>query len=166
MTVAMEWHSAQGQVWRVSTLQRVLWVVVLLGWLALTLAVTIGGNKTPGAGAAPTVFLWIAFVVVALGAWRYGFIPYVEVTATELVIRNAFTFRQIHWTQIKTIKPRSIGLIVVTKQGGLPRSAWAVQKGRGAQWTNMRTHADDVTTVLMEHVRTAGSLDTRGHTAT
>jgi uncharacterized membrane protein YsdA (DUF1294 family) len=160
--VALERHSAQGQVWRVSTAQRVLWVVALLGWLALTLAITIGGNKTHGAGASPTVLLWILFVVVALGAWRYGFIPYIEATATELVIRNAFTERHIPWTQIKTIKSGSIGLIVVTKEGGLPRTAWAVQKGRGARRTNMRTRADEVTAAVMEHVGPSASLDAWG----
>ncbi len=164
--MAVEKYSAQGQMWRVSTAQRVLWVVVLLGWLALTLGITIGGNKTPGAGDSPTVILWIAFVVVALGAWRYGFVPYIEATGTEMVIRNAFTKRHIPWTQIKTIKPGSIGLIVVTKEGGLPHTAWAVQKGRGARWTNMRTRADEVTAALMEHVPSAGSLDAQGQTAT
>ena len=132
-------------------------VLVLLGWLALTLGVTIGGNRTPGAGDSPTVMLWIVFVVVALGVWRYGFVPYVEATGTELVIRNGFTKRHIPWTQIKAIKPGSMGLMIVKKEGGLPNTAWAVQKGRGARWMKMRSRSDEVTAALMEHVRSAGS---------
>jgi hypothetical protein len=150
-------HTTQRQSWRVSAVGRVAGIIGLLGWLALTLVVTIGGNRTPGAGDSPTVILWTVFVVIALGVWRYGFVPYVEATGTELVIRNAFTKRHIPWTQIKAIKPGSMGLMIVKKEGGLPNTAWAVQKGRGARWLKMRTRSDEVTAALMEHVRSAGS---------
>jgi hypothetical protein len=148
----------QGELWRVSTFQRVAWVLVLLGWLALTLAVTIGGNKTPGAGDSPTVLLWILTVVVALGAWRYGFVPYVEATDDELIVRNAFSTKSFSWSDIKTITPRSMGLVIITAEDRLiPGHAWAVQKSRAARWTNTRTRADAVTRTLMEHVRAAAS---------
>ena len=147
----------QGEIWRVSTFQRVAWVLVFLGWLALTLGITIAGNKTPGAGASPTVLLWILFVVIALRAWRCGFVPYIDATATDLVIRNPFTRKRIPWNEIKTIKPGSMGLIIVTRQGGFPKTGWAVQKGRGTRWEKVETPADQVIAILMEHVRTAGS---------
>jgi len=148
----------QGELWRVSSFQRVAWVLVLLGWLALTLAVTIGGNKTPGAGDSPTVLLWILTFVVALGAWRYGFVPYVEATDDELVVRNAFSTKSFSWSDIRTITPRSMGLAIITAEDRLiPIHAWAVQKGRGARWTNTRSRADVVTRALMEHVRAAAS---------
>jgi hypothetical protein len=38
--------------------------------LALTLGITIVGNRTPGAGASPTVLLWIVLAVITLGVWR------------------------------------------------------------------------------------------------
>jgi hypothetical protein len=153
----MSEDTTQGQLWRVSIALRMTYVLVLLGWLALTLGITVAGNKTPGAGSSPTVILWIACVVIALGVWRYGFVPYIEATGTELVIRNAFTKKQIPWNQIKNIKPGSTGLMIMTKQGAFPRTAWAVGKGLGARSINTRTRADDVTEALMEHVRSAGS---------
>jgi hypothetical protein len=147
----------QGEIWRVSTFQRVAWVLLVLGWLALTLAITIAGNRTSGAGESPTILLWILFVVIAVSGWRCGFVPYIDATDTDLVIRNPFTRTRIPWNEIKTIKPGSMGLIIVTRRGGFPTTGWAVQKGRGARWTKVKTRADEVTAVLMEHVRTAGS---------
>jgi len=145
--------TTRGQLWRVSDVGRVAGVLVLLGWLALTLGITIGGNRTPGAGSSPTVLLWILFAVIAVGVWRYGFVPYVEAKGTELVVRNAFTKKHIPWNQIETIKPGSLGLIIEKRQGGLPSTAWAVQKSRGARWTNQHSRADEVTYALMEHVQ-------------
>ena len=136
---------------------RVAGVVILLGWLALTLGITIGGNRTPGAGSSPTVLLWILFAVIALGVWRYGFVPYVEANGNELVVRNAFTKKHIPWNQIETIKPGSIGLTIEKKQGGLPSTAWAVQKSRGARWSDKQSRADEVTNALMERVQSARS---------
>jgi hypothetical protein len=132
-------------------------VFVLIGWLALTLGITVGGNKTPGADSSPTVLVWVVFVVIVLGVWRYGFVPYVEATGTDLVVRNAFTEWRIPWNQIKTIKPGSMGLIIVTNDGWFPKTAWAVQKSRAARWMNQRGRADEVTDALMEHVRSAMS---------
>ena len=149
---------SQNQTWHVSTFQRVAWILVLVGWLALTLAVTIGGNKTPGAGDSPTVLLWILTGLVALGAWRYGFVPYVEATNDELVVRNAFGTKHFPWSDIKTITPGSMGLVINTAEDRIiPNHAWAVQKGRGARWTKTRTRADAVTQALMEHVGAASS---------
>ena len=78
----------------------------------LDLGVTFGGNRTPRAGSLPAVLLWIVFVVIALGVWRYEFVPYVEGNVTELIVRNALTKKHIPWNQIKEIKPGSIGLII------------------------------------------------------
>ncbi len=146
--------SSQAQRWRVTPALRVVSMLVLLGWVALTLAITVGGNTTPGAGNAPTVMVWLATVVIAVGVWRYAFVPYVEATDAELVVRNAFTERHLPWDQITTIKPGSLGLIVETNEDRLfPRIAWAVQKGRGARWINSSNRADSVTEALMMHVR-------------
>ena len=87
--------AAQRQLWRVSSKGRVCAVLVFLIWLALTLWITIGGNRTPGAGAAPTVILWIGTAAIALGAWRCSFVPYVEATSPELVICNPLGMRRI-----------------------------------------------------------------------
>ncbi len=143
--------------WRVSVTGRVGGVLVLLGWLALTLGITVAGNKTPGAGSSPTVVLWILLVIIALGVWRFAFVPNIEATETDLVVRNAFKERRIPWTQIKAIEPGSLGLIIVTKNGGLPRTAWAVQKGRGARLARRRGRADQVIDALMVHVRPVGT---------
>jgi hypothetical protein len=149
--------TSRGQLWRVSAVGRIAGVVILLGWFALTLGITIGGNRTPGAGSSRTVILWILFALIAFGVWRYGFVPYVEANGTELIVRNAFTKKHIPWNQVQTIKPGSIGLIIAKKQGGLPSTAWAVQKSRAARWANKHTRADDVTKALMEHVQSARS---------
>ena len=148
-------QATHGTLWRVSVAGRVGGTVVALGWLALALGITLGGNKTPGAGSSPTVLIWTLFVVIIFGVWRYGFVPYVEASATELVIRNAFTERRIPWNQIETIKPGTLGLIIVTKDASLPKTAWAVQKSRGARWLNQRRRADEVADVLSEYVRLA-----------
>lgn len=157
MIVVMATRADQGETWRVSTVQRVAWVVVLLGWLALTLGITIARNKTPGAGASPTILLWILFALVALSAWRCGFVPYIDATDTELDIRNPFTRKRIPWNEIKTIKPGSMGLIIVTRQDGFPKTGWAVQKSRAGRWVKAKSRADEVTAVLMERIRAAGS---------
>jgi hypothetical protein len=144
--------------WRVSVLGRVAGIVIILGWLALSLEVTLGGNKTPGAGASPTVLLWIVTIVIVVGVWRYAFVPYVEATEVELVARNAFTTKHIPWAEIKTIKPGTLGLVIITTHDRvLPDHAWAVPKGRGARWTKTHTRADTVAETLMARVRAAPS---------
>jgi hypothetical protein len=147
---------SQSHMWRVSLVQRVAWIVVSCVLLALALVVTIGGNRTPGAGDSPTVLLWIVTIVIALGGWRYAFLPYIEATEGDLVVRNAFSTKRFHWSDIKTITPGSMGLVIVTGDDRLiPSHAWAVQKGRGARWTGTRCRADAVTQALMDRVRAA-----------
>lgn len=152
--------AGQRQFWRVSTVGRAGGVLTSLGWLALALWITIGGNRTPGAGDSPTVIPWIVTLGLALAVWRFIFIPYIEVTDSCLVVQNAFVKRQIPWSQIEAVTPGSLGLAIKTKGRGLPRKAWAVQKGRGAKWMNRHTRADDVATTLMERVRQGPSSRT------
>ena len=139
------------QLWRVSFKGRAGAVVVLLGWSALTLCVTIGGNHTPGAGESPTVLLWVMTIAIALGAWRCAFVPYVEDTPSELVVQNPFTKVRTPWSQIQSVSPGSLGLIIHTKGRKRPTIAWAVQKGRGARVRGTHTRADDVAAALMAH---------------
>lgn len=98
--------------WRVSTVGRAGGVLTSLGWLALALWITIGGNHTPGAGDSPTVILWIVTLGLALAVWRFIFIPYIEVTDSCLVVQNAFVKRQIPWNQIEAVTPGSLGLAI------------------------------------------------------
>lgn len=144
--------AGQRQLWRVSTRGRVGGVLAFLGFLAITLWITIDGNHTPGAGNTPTVILWVVTLGMALAVWRLSFIPYIEATDSDLVVQNAFDEVHIPWNQIEAIRPGSLGLAIKTKGRTLPRNAWAVQKGRGAQWAKTHTRADDVTLALMEHV--------------
>lgn len=123
--------------WRTTIGFRVSAVVVCIGVFLLSIEVT---SQSP--------YIWIFTSIVILFAWRCAFVPYLEATPTELVVRNPITVRHLSWSSIERIVPGSAGLIIVRRDRGWQPSAWAIQKGSLLQLTKTQTRADEVTEQL------------------
>lgn len=134
--------SGESELWRVRLAGRVSGVVVVLGWVALSALITVG--STVGFA----VLLWCTVAVIALGFWRWAFVPYVALTADGVVVQNALRRVTVAWSDISRVYPGSAGLAIYRRSGGAV-IAWAVQKSNAKIWLHKRSRADFVAETIM-----------------
>ena len=134
--------NVQSEVWRVRLAGRVAAVVLTIGWIALAVVISAGSN------AGVSVVMWLAAVLIGVGAWRWAFMPYLASSPDGVVIQNRFTRATVPWSEIARVRPGYYGLIIHKKTGGSV-TAWAVQKSNVARWTGKSSRGNEVAEVLM-----------------
>jgi hypothetical protein len=107
------------------------------------------------------VLLWVILPLAVLVARQWAFVPYVALTADEVVIQNRFDRRLIPYAQIVDVKPGYGGVLFTTKDDDMGVVAWAVQKSNLKKWQHEHTRADDlVDAVKARMVNQSGLADT------
>jgi hypothetical protein len=125
------------QVWRVRLAGRIAGVCLVACWVALTVLVSVGGDV------ALTAILSTTALCLALGVWRWVFVPSVTLGASTLIIINRVSGQTVPYSQIAHVSSGYHGIIVCKRDGSSVR-AWAVQQGNLKRWLGRRTRSDDV----------------------
>jgi hypothetical protein len=134
------------QVWRVRVAGRVAGVCLVASWVALTALLSVDG------GVALTAILSTAALCLALGVWRWAFVPSVTLGDSALFIVNRVGGQTVPYSQITNVSNGYYGIIVRMRDGNSVR-AWAVQKGNLNRWLGKRTRSDDLVDAIMLKVR-------------
>jgi hypothetical protein len=136
--------------WRVSPLGRIGAALAILFWFGLALGLTVGGEAI-----GPVAFVWLFLLAIAVCAWSWAFVPYVDLTLTEVIVQNRIRKTSLPYTAIREIRPGYYGLRFITNDGRA-LTAWAVQKSNAATWMHRRTRADDLADVIRGRLSGAG----------
>ena len=137
----------QARIWRTAVSVRIGSVVVLLGWLALSLGITFGAGVADGV----LVLIWVLGPVYGFGAWRYAFVPFVALRTSDVLVRNRWGQQVIPYGDIASVHPGYYGTTFRLKTGSSV-TAWAVQKPNWASWLHRRTRADDLSDAITERL--------------
>ena len=140
-----------GQLWRVRPTGRVAGAGVASAWALLAAGVTAGGGVSVGV----IVLLWCVTILVALGAWRWAFVPYVALGSESLVVQNRVLRSTVMYSNIASARP-GYGGVIIEKRDGTRTCAWAVQKSNAARASGTRTRADDLVDAIMLRAHHAG----------
>lgn len=138
------------QIWRVSTAGRVAGVVLVVGWLALALGITLGGGAPGGAVA----LIWWSGLLLVPWVWRWAFVPYVALKADGVFIQNRITSKFVPYPEITRVSGGYYGLTLRTSRGDVV-IAWAVQKSNLARWLHRQTRADEVAQAIVARAPSA-----------
>lgn len=141
---ALKERATADAVWRVSPALRFSSQLLVVAWFALALGITLAGGTQMGA----VLLLWIVLPVVALGAWRWMFVPYVALMPDSVFIQNRVTSKSIRYSDITEVSGEPDGLRFVTTDGDVV-VAWAVQKSNAARRLQRETLADEVSAAIM-----------------
>ena len=137
--MAASFDDAHDTVWRASVAGRFWAVACVACWLALVAGATAGG--APGGEVA---LLWLSLAAVAVGAWRWSFVPFVALTDSGVVVQNPFRRTTLAYADIATASSGSYGLTITRRSGGSV-AVWAVQKsGRRRRQAKSESPADEV----------------------
>ena len=136
--------------WRCARGQRIGAVFAAILWTVLATMVTLD-DYGPGLVAE----IWCGGLGFSLFLWWTCFIPYLELTETELIVRNRIGRHTIPISDIVSASAGYSGTTIRTRSGEVV-SAWAVQKPRWATWLHKTVWADDVVAEIMSRVRQAG----------
>jgi hypothetical protein len=101
-----------------------------------------------GVGGGAVALLAASAVVIVLGVWRWGFVPYVELTDQGVEVQNRLLRASVPYSDISEVRGGYYGLTIVTKRNETV-TAWAVQKSNWARWTKKQTRADAVRAAIM-----------------
>ena len=142
------------QVWRVSPAGRVAAVATTVFWLALMVEITVSGN----AGSGLLTLLWAVLPLAVVVSRQWAFVPYVALTADEVVVQNRFDHRSIRYVHIVDVKPGYGGVLFMTKDRDVDLIAWAVQKSNLKKWQHEHTRADDLVDAVKARMVNQGGL--------
>jgi hypothetical protein len=138
------------EVWRVSAAGRIGSVIGVGIWLVVAFVVTLFANDVLTA-----VLLWLFGVAGIVMAWRWAFVPFVELRATDVVIQNQWACTAVPYCDIASVDPGYWGVLIQRRRGNAVQ-AWAVQKSNLRQWMgSVDTRADR----LAAAIRTRADLD-------
>jgi hypothetical protein len=134
-----EGSTASRQVWRVSPSGRIAAVAVAAMWLAVA-----AGFTAAGVSAGALIIVWLSAAVIAIGAWRWAFAPYVALQPDCLVVQNRLVRTSVRYKDIVEIRPGYSGVFMRQRDGDTV-TAWAVQKSNVRRWQGAtNTRADEL----------------------
>ena len=140
-----------GDLWRVRPAGRVAGAGVASASALLAAGVTAGGGVSVGV----IVLLWCVTIFVALGAWRWAFVPYVALGSESLVVQNRLLRSTVMYRNIASARAGYYG-VTIEKRDGTRTCAWAVQKSNVARAGGTRTRVDDLVDAIMLRVHQTG----------
>lgn len=132
------------RVWRIPPAGRIAGLLLTVGWIGLAIGSSAIGNSF-------AIVFWVGAAIMAVGVWRWAFVPYVAVGPKEIVVQNRLGKRTLDYAQIRDVRTGPYGLILLLNGGGSV-TAWAVQKGNLAKWLHVRTRADEVAEAITGHI--------------
>lgn len=134
--------------WRVRPAERLAGVVLTTGWAGLATGVSIGGNSA-------AIVLWLMVPLIALGVWRWAFVPYIALDPVGVVVQNRIGKVTVPYSQIRDVRTGYSGLTLKLDNGSSV-TAWAVQKSNWARWRKLRTRSDEVADAIRMHLDQGG----------
>jgi hypothetical protein len=141
------------EVIRVSPEGRVGEIGLVLLWTIVIIAIA-NGSRPVGNGV--LAMLSGLDLLIALGVWRWAFVPYVALRKDDMVVQNWMFHEVVPYSSITSVRPTRGGLAVFTDDAYLAEcTVSAVQKAPISQWSNARTRADDVAEAIMARVNAA-----------
>jgi hypothetical protein len=88
------------QMWRVSPLGRLGAGVVVGFWIVLSLVFTLA--EVPRG---VVLGAWLTTALIAVGAWRWAFVPFVALTAKAVVVQNRLRRTVIPYSDVADVQP-------------------------------------------------------------
>ena len=135
------------ETWRVTTAGRILAAAVALGWLVLAVAATTAWQASPIVVGS----IWVGFLALTLGAWRWAFVPRITLTPDAVEVVNWLSRTRLPYGEIAAARVAFNGITMTTRDGAR-RRAWAIQKSTILQWAGKQTVGDEVVAAIMTRV--------------
>jgi len=137
------------QRWQFGLPLRVAWVCWIVGFGGFSIAMIVTGLGTGFGGAV------VADVVMALGGWRWIFVPYLEIDDKGVTIQNAFRHHRFAWSRLKHVYLGKWG-IWFELDDGKEICASAVEKSPAALRFGWRTRSDRVAATVQRYGANVG----------
>lgn len=137
------------QRWRLSAFLRVASIGFIVAFGAFSVAIIVTGSGTGFGGAL------VADAVMALLAWRWILVPYLEIDSDGVTVQNAFRRHRFPWNQVKRTWSGNYG-IWFDLEGERTICASAIQKSPAALLFGWKTRSDRVADIIRAYAERAG----------